>query len=102
MDDVLKRGAGWKGNPDTKMLQSELLDYSSQQDLSKCPILVHIYHSMLGCRSWGHMIAWHLTSIPFPFQCSGFQTYFKLNPQWENILLCNAYICVYGTKQKLP
>ena len=66
MDDVLKRGAGWKGNPDTKMLQSELLDYSSQQDLSKCLILVHIYHSMLGCRSCGgyDCLARDIYSIP--------------------------------------
>ena len=26
------------------------------------------------------MIAWHLTSIPFPFQCSGFQTYLNSTP----------------------
>lgn len=66
MDDVLERGAVWKGYPDTKMLQSELLDYSSQQGLSKGLILEHMHHSMFGCRScgWYDRLALDIYSIP--------------------------------------
>lgn len=67
MDDVLERGAGWKGNPDTKMPQSELLDYSTQQGLSVSHSWTHVSLHVRLQELWGiwSLGTWHQFHSPF-------------------------------------